>query len=364
MAHAAVVPVSALVAALFACTGSSSPEGPGGTAGSGGAGAAGASAGYGGTGGGTAGSGETGGADGPGGAGAQSGNGGAQGGIAGRSGAGGVPVAGRGGSVTAGGSPRGGGRDGGEGGSTDAGAGGAIELALPPVNAGLDYQLGGAYSPPAGVSVVSRDRNAATAPGLYNVCYVNGFQIQPGEEEFWLDEHADLVLRDDGGDPIVDPDWGEMLIDVSTDAKRQAVASIVGEWIRGCALSGFDAVEIDNLDSFSRSGGRLAESHNIAMMRRFADAAHAVGLAAAQKNSAELATRRAELGTDFAVAEECNRWSECDAYTDVYGEHVLVIEYRQVDFEAGCAAYPDLSIVLRDVNLVPPSSSAYVFDGC
>jgi hypothetical protein len=284
--------------------------------------------------------------------------------MAGQSGAGVLPVAGRGGSVTAGGSPGSGGRDGGEGGSTDADAGGATEIALPPVNGGLDYQLGGAYSPPDGVTVLSRDRNAAIAPGLYNICYVNGFQIQPGEEELWLEEHPDLVLRDDGGDPVVDPDWDEMLIDVSTDAKRQAVASIVGDWIRGCALSGFDAVEIDNLDSFSRSGGRLADSDNVAMMRRFADAAHAVGLAVAQKNSAELVGRRSELGTDFAVAEECNRWSECDAYTAAYGEHVLVIEYRQVDFDTGCVAFPNLAIVLRDINLVTPSSGAYVFDGC
>jgi hypothetical protein len=155
-----------------------------------------------------------------------------------------------------------------------------------------------------------------------------------------------------------------MLLDVSTEANRDAVATIVNEWVRGCAAKGFDAVEIDNLDSFSRSGDRLTESDNVAMMRRFADAAHAVGLAAAQKNSAELVGRRAELGTDFVVAEECNRWDECDAYTGAYADHVLVIEYRQADFDAGCTDYPNLSIVLRDLNLVTPSSGAYVFDTC
>jgi hypothetical protein len=43
---------------------------------------------------------------------------------------------------------------------------------------------------------------------------------------------------------------------------------------------------------------------------------------------------------------------------------VLVIEYRRADFNAGCAAYPNLSIVLRDVNLVTPGQGAYVYDGC
>jgi hypothetical protein len=70
------------------------------------------------------------------------------------------------------------------------------------------------------------------------------------------------------------------------------------------------------------------------------------------------------MGTDFAVAEECNRYNECDAYTAGYGDHVIVIEYRRQDFTAGCAAFPNLSIVLRDLNLVTPSTTGYVYDGC
>ena len=55
-------------------------------------------------------------------------------------------------------------------------------VTLPPVGGKLDYQLGGAYPPPAGVTIVSRDRNERRRAGLYNICYVNGFQIQPDEE--------------------------------------------------------------------------------------------------------------------------------------------------------------------------------------
>jgi hypothetical protein len=241
---------------------------------------------------------------------------------------------------------------------------GSTELVLPPVNASLDYQLGGAYPPPAGVMIVSRDRNASPAAGLYNVCYVNGFQIQPDEEAMWMRDHPDLILRDAGGAPVVDPDWDEMLIDVSTPQKRTAVAAIVGGWIAGCASDGFDAIEIDNLDSFSRSGGLLAENDAVAAMRLFADAAHALGLPIAQKNSAELVGRRSEMGTDFVVAEECNRYSECGDYVASYGEHVLVIEYRRADFDAGCRDFPSLSIVLRDVDLVTPGDTGYVYEGC
>lgn len=257
--------------------------------------------------------------------------------------------------------------DGPPGGDDDAAPGQAdapMLGALPPVNAGVDYQLGGAYPPPAGVEVVSRDRNAAPANGLYNICYVNGFQIQPDEEAMWMDQYPDLILRDGGGNPVIDTDWNEMLIDVSTPEKRTRVAAIVDGWITGCAAAGFAALEIDNLDSYSRSQGLLTEDNAVAAMRLFSDAAHAHGMPAAQKNSSELVGRRAEMGTDFVVAEECDRYSECDVYTGAYDDHVIVIEYRQQDFTAGCTAFPQLSIVLRDLDLVPMGDPGYVYDGC
>jgi hypothetical protein len=247
---------------------------------------------------------------------------------------------------------------------TGTGDGSNAAVTLPPLDGKLDYQLGGGYTPPAGVTIVSRDREAAPASGVYNICYVNGFQIQQAEESFWTSMHPDLILRDGNNNPVIDPDWNEMLIDISTPAKQVAVATIVGGWIDGCAMAGFDAIEIDNLDSYSRSGGRLTEDNAVATMKLFAQAAHAHSLAIAQKNSSELVPRKAELETDFAVSEECNRYSECGDYQAGYGDHVLVIEYRQQDFNAGCVAYPQLSIVLRDLNLVTPSQSGYVYDGC
>lgn len=287
---------------------------------------------------------------------------------------GGADAGGAGGSAmggsAAGGSATGGAEDGGGAGADAGGAaaggggGGAPSVTLPPANAGFDYQIGEAYAPPEGVAVVSRDRESEPAPGLYNICYVNGFQTQPGEESFWLDSNPDLVLREADGTPVLDEDWGEYLLDVGTEAKRAALAGIVGGWIERCAADGFDAVEIDNLDSFSRSGGLLAENDAVAFMALLSAVAHDAGLAIAQKNSAELLGRVTELGTDFAVAEECNRWSECGDYQEAYGDRVFVIEYRQQDFEAGCADFPELSIVLRDLDVTGPGSDTYVYDGC
>ncbi len=250
---------------------------------------------------------------------------------------------------------------------TDPSAGSTGEpgmVALPPADGGLDYQLGGGYEPPAGVMIVSRDRNDTPAAGLYNICYVNGFQAQPDEESFWLDQHPDLVLRDGNGDPVIDQDWDEMLLDTSTDAKRTALAEIVGGWIAQCGTDGFDAVEIDNLDSYSRSMDLLSQDDAVAYMALLSDAAHQHGMAIAQKNSTEILDRHDEMGTDFAVAEECSTWDECADYVDVYGDAVLMIEYVEGDFANGCAQYPDHSIVLRDVNLTTPGNGSYVYDGC
>jgi hypothetical protein len=248
--------------------------------------------------------------------------------------------------------------------SSDSESGEPMMPALPSPNAQLDYQLGGAYEPPAGVEVLSRDRNDPPAMGLYNICYVNGYQTQPDEEQWWLDEHPDLLLRDENGDPFIDPDWDEILLDITTDEKRQALAEIVGEWIVQCGADGFDAIEIDNLDTYSRSDGMITEDHAVAFMSLLSAAAHDEGLAIAQKNSTEILDRQPELGTDFAVAEECNRWNECQDYMDVYGDQVYVIEYREQDFDVGCVDFPELSIVFRDLDLVVPGEGGYVYDAC
>ena len=125
---------------------------------------------------------------------------------------------------------------------------GGVEL--PPLHAGFDYQIGGAYPPAKDVRVVSRDRSARPAPGLYNICYVNAFQAQPDERDGWP---ADLLLRDRNGRVVVDRDWDEPLLDIGTPEKRERVAARVGPWIDGCADHGFDAVEPDNYDSYTRS---------------------------------------------------------------------------------------------------------------
>jgi len=218
-----------------------------------------------------------------------------------------------------------------------------------PTGTDADYQLGGARPVPDRVGIVVRDRHDRPAAGRYNVCYLNGFQTQPGESAFWR-QHWTLVLKKDGR-PVSDVAWGEWLLDTRTAHKRAVIAQLVGRWVTGCARSGFDAVEFDNLDSYSRSHGLLKSDMNKALARLLVLRAHQAGLAAGQKNWAEWDGR--VVGYDFAIAEECGRWHECAGYVATYGDHVLDVEYRDTDFDWTCSHFPELSIVRRDVHVSP-----------
>ncbi|MFI7008688.1 endo alpha-1,4 polygalactosaminidase [Streptomyces sp. NPDC050145] len=235
----------------------------------------------------------------------------------------------------------------------------------PPAGAGFDYQLGGPYPPPDGVRVVARDRTERPVRGLYNICYVNAFQAQPDATRWWRRERPELLLRDADGRLVVDEDWGEPLLDISTAGKRSSLAQIVGRWIDGCADSGYQAVEPDNLDSYTRSKGLLKKSDALAFARLLASRAHAAGLAVGQKNTTELLPEGAHAGFDFAVAEECARYDECGAYAEAYDDRVYVIEYRARDLARACARWGGrLSVVLRDRDVRPAGTKGYVRRAC
>jgi hypothetical protein len=247
----------------------------------------------------------------------------------------------------------------------------------PPANAGFDYQIGGDYPLPTGVNAVSRDwfSGKAAAEPTYSVCYVNAFQTQanepgtnrPDEQDNWPKK---LILSKLGDDPH----WGgEYLVDISTKKKRRKAARWVRQMIEGCAEGGFEAVEFDNLDSWTRFNGTplakkvpFGKPQALAFAKLLAKRSHALGLAVGQKNAAGITKSEArDVGFDFAVAEECAHYRECDRYTNIYGGRVIEIEYRRKDFEKACADdAPDHPIVLRDKLVSTPNKPRYVFDLC
>jgi endo-alpha-1,4-polygalactosaminidase (GH114 family) len=260
----------------------------------------------------------------------------------------------------------------------------ALALALfaqapagPPPNAKFDYQIGGDYPLPPGVQVVSRDWFIGSpAPSAYSICYVNAFQTQddergvdrPDERSNWP---ARLVLRRLGDDP----NWGgEYLIDISSAAKRARAVDWVQQMIQGCADKGFDAVEYDNLDSWTRFDGTpvagrvpFGKEQAIRYAKALTRRAHALGLAVAQKNTLQLSRHQAHdrIGFDFAIAEECARYRECGDWLSLWGNRLIAIEYRRKDFKRACRSVGSrLIVVLRDVDVTRPGSATYRYDDC
>lgn len=254
----------------------------------------------------------------------------------------------------------------------------AVVAAAPsslPANRPFDYQIGEPYEPRAGVEVVSRDwfDGEALADG-YSICYVNAFQTQPDsgavdrpdERSNWPDE---LVLGALGDDP----EWGgEYLVDISTETSRRAAADWLAPMFHTCADKGFDAVELDNLDSWTRfddtplAGQVPFGAHEAAAFASLLTAdIHALGLAAGQKNTVDLLDQAPTIGFDFGVVEECGEYDECGDFAATYGGDFVAIEYGDEGFAAACASVGDLvSVVRRDVDVTAPGSDTYVHDEC
>lgn len=196
----------------------------------------------------------------------------------------------------------------------------------PPANAKFDYQIGDPYQPSKGTRVVSRDWfEADPLPGKrsYSICYVNAFQTQddsrsvdrPDERSNWP---ADLVLSELGDDP----NWrGEYLVDISTTHKRERAAEWIEQMTDTCAAKGFDAVEYDNLDSWTQFRRTevadqvpIGRSEAIAFAELITDRAHALDLAVAQKNTVQLSRKQARerVGFDFtAPGSKAYRYRAC-----------------------------------------------------
>lgn len=155
------------------------------------------------------------------------------------------------------------------------------------------------------------------------------------------------------------------LIDVSAAAKRPRLADIENAWIDGCAYGGYQAVEADNLDSASRSGGLLTLDDDAAFATLLARRAHADGLAFGQKNTTELLGRAHAIGFDSAVAEQCGKYGACGRYAAAFADHVLDVEYDDKGFAAACQGWGrTIAVVRRNTDVTPAGGSGYVYKSC
>ncbi len=233
-------------------------------------------------------------------------------------------------------------------------------VTLPPYGP-LDYQIGGPYEPAPGTAVVTRDHSVDSARGTYGICYLNAFQTQPEDRQFWDEKHPGLLLRVDGK-VVEDENWpGELVLDTR---RADDLLAVLRPWVDECADRGFQAIEPDNLDSYGRSQGALTEDDNLALVRELAAYAHGRGLAVAQKNAAELGTRGRDAGLDLAVSEDCQQYDECDVYTELY-PRLLEVEYDEGAFQDACEARGGrTAVLLRDRDVVPKGSPGHLSRTC
>lgn len=240
------------------------------------------------------------------------------------------------------------------------------EPVQPPPGVGFDYQLGGDYPLPEGAELVVRQwADGEPDDEAYSVCYVNAFQTEaePGSAD-----HADNWPPGTVWLEGEDPAWpGEHPIDLSSNRQRRTAAEFVQARLEECRARGFDAVELDNLDTFLRyPDAPFDRDDTIAYARLLVVEATDLGLAVGQKNTVELLDiARSEIGFGFAIVEECGETEECQTFVDTYEGRVYAVEYTETGLAATCAAIGDVAgVVMRDVGLVTPDDPGYLHATC
>ena len=138
------------------------------------------------------------------------------------------------------------------------------------------------------------------------------------------------------------------------DVRSQVVRDLMTKRLDTFKAKSCDGVEPDNVDGYAnRSGFPLTAADQISYNSFLADAAHQRGLLVALKNDTDQ-VKQLVGKFDFAIVEECFRYSECGSYSPFVtaGKAVLAAEYGTFK-SARCAKAKALkfSLVFFNKNL-------------
>ena len=156
-----------------------------------------------------------------------------------------------------------------------------------------------------------------------------------------------------------DPHWGgEYLVDVSTAGKRRRAADWVAQMTDGCASKGFEAVEYDNLDSWTRfdgtplrDGGPVRQAAEPSPSRSCSPSAPTPTASPSARRTRRTSPRAvARRSASTSRSPRSARATRVRRYRHVYGNRVIAIEYRRRDFTQGVPrrSATEISVVLRD----------------
>lgn len=176
------------------------------------------------------------------------------------------------------------------------------------------YDIDG-FDNPASTVKALQDR------GLKVICYISA-----GSSEDWRSDFAKFPAAVKGK-PL--DGWpGENWLDIRA---LDVLGPIMQARMDMCKQKGFVAMDFDNVDGYTQdSGFPITAAHQLTYNKKLAEWAHERGLAAGLKNNIDQLEQLWQ-DFDFAVNEQCNQYSECDAYVTYFisnNKPVFVAEYQ------------------------------------
>jgi Glycoside-hydrolase family GH114 len=217
---------------------------------------------------------------------------------------------------------------------------------------GSKTYTGAAAPAPTVYDIDGFDNTAATVAGLHGrgahvICY-----LSVGTYENWRPDATSFpsgLLGAANGWP------GEQWLNVSPTGPYYAqLQSVIAARLQMCAAKGFDAVEFDNMDGSENSTGfAISNAQNNQYVEWLAATAHALGLAAFQKNDVDQSTALQPF-LDGAIDEQCFQYNECTALQPYLTAHkpVLEAEYASVPSSyCPTANLDNINAVRFDLNL-------------
>ncbi len=232
------------------------------------------------------------------------------------------------------------------------------------------YDFDGELTSAATVKAL-KDWGASQGQQVIAICYIDvgAYEDYRSDKQKFAD--AQNKLRQQTNDPNAklwgNPDigWpGSFWLDVrQIELLKPIMEARISQW---CKDKGFDAVEPDETEVWSNDPGfpiTKEQSHTYTKM--IADLAHQYGLSVGLKgNNGEAATL--EPFHDWALSEQCFEYDECQNFVDSFvkkGKAVFVIEYSKTP-DCTFANKNHLNAAKRDLNLVGPTASGYLYQPC
>jgi hypothetical protein len=233
----------------------------------------------------------------------------------------------------------------------------------------LHWQLTGQFNPATdfvpGATVYDIDGEGATkadvdaihAKGFKAICYFDA-----GVYEDYRSDAASFPKSVIGA---ADTGWaGSFWLDIRQQSILKPIMEArIKNW---CSAKGFDAVEPDETEVWNNNPGfPITQADNISYGKMIADLVHSYNMAVGLKgNNAEAASYSSF--TDWSLSEQCYEYSECDNLYNSFAaknKAVWIVEYNTTP-NCADANSKHMNAQKRDLNLVGPVASGYLFQPC